>query len=392
MATRFAPLIDAGTGLAREGAIEVSGPTTVVLNLSQPDISFIASMSDYPAAIMHASYDGGDPFAAIGTGPFVGVSMEPGVKCVVERNRAHAWWGTDVFGGPWLDRVEFLDYGTDPNTWADAARAGEVDLLYESVGSFIDDMDALGWTRTETVTGATTVIRGNQAFEKDGVAPYADARVRRALALAVDNAVCLELGYDNRGTVAANHHVSPVHPEYADIGPAPYDSAAAAALMDEAGMSDFVHDLITVDDETQRNTGDVVAAMLRDTGFKVERTILPGAFFWRDWAHHPFSCTEWNHRPLGVQILALAYRSGQAWNETAYANPDFDALMDEALSLADADRRREVMARIETLLREDGVMIQPYWRSLYNHHNGTLVNAEKHPAHEIQIHRIGFAA
>jgi peptide/nickel transport system substrate-binding protein len=36
------------------------------------------------------------------------------------------------------------------------------------------------------------------------------------------------------------------------------------------------------------------------------------------------------------------------------------------------------------------VIIQPYWRALYNHHNGWLVNAEKHPAHEIHLHKIGF--
>jgi peptide/nickel transport system substrate-binding protein len=62
------------------------------------------------------------------------------------------------------------------------------------------------------------------------------------------------------------------------------------------------------------------------------------------------------------------------------------------MSLSDAEERRPVMARIERLLREEGVIIQPYWRALFNHHDGTLVNAEKHPAHEIHLHRIGFAA
>jgi len=49
------------------------------------------------------------------------------------------------------------------------------------------------------------------------------------------------------------------------------------------------------------------------------------------------------------------------------------------------------MARLQTILRENGVIIQPYWRRLYNHHAGRLVNAEKHPAHEIHLHKIGFA-
>ena len=48
--------------------------------------------------------------------------------------------------------------------------------------------------------------------------------------------------------------------------------------------------------------------------------------------------TTWNMRPLGVQILVLGYRTGEAWNETAYSNPDFDKKLGEALSHR---RRRE---------------------------------------------------
>ena len=71
---------------------------------------------------------------------------------------------------------KFLDYGTDPASWVAAAAADEVDLLYETVGSFVDAMDGLGWTRTRTETAATTVIRGHQQAEVDGRTPYAGAR------------------------------------------------------------------------------------------------------------------------------------------------------------------------------------------------------------------------
>ncbi len=392
MASRMSGLIDEATGQARDGAIMVDG-NTVKLSLSAPDIAIIANMSDYPAAVPHSSYDGGDIWAnGIGTGPFVTEELEVGVKCSLVRNPDMDWWGTEVYGGPYVDRVEFIDYGTDPSAWVAAAESEEVDMFYETVGDFIEIMDAIGWTKTEAVTAATTVVRTNQVAEVDGMKPYETAEVRKALAMAVDNAVCLELGYSNLGVVAANHHVCPIHPAYADIGPAPYDPATAKAMMDNAGMADFEHELITVDDDWQKNTGDAVAAQLRDAGISIKRTILPGSTFWNDWAKYPFSSTQWNHRPLDVQVLALAYRSGEAWNETAYANPEFDKLINQALSIADADKRRDVMAKIETLLREDGVIIQPYWRSLYSHHNGNMVNADKHPSHEIHLYKIGFAA
>ncbi|MEO1140484.1 MAG: ABC transporter substrate-binding protein [Pseudomonadota bacterium] len=392
MASRLSSLSNPATGQLRDEAVVIEDDHTLILSLSSPDIALIANLSDYPAAVLHESYDGGDPFAhGIGTGPFRPVEMAVGQRCVLERHPDHTWWGTDVFGGPHLDRVEFIDYGTDPSSWIAAADAGEVDLLYESVGDFIEVLDALGWTRTETDTAATMVVRTNATAEVDGRTPYADAKLRRALALAVDNEICLELGYAGRGQVANNDHVSPIHPGYAELGPAPYDPGQARADIAAAGFSGFEHELVTIDDEWQRNTGDAVAAQLRDAGLTVRRTIQPGSTYWQNWQKYPFSATQWNHRPLGVQILGLAYRSGAVWNETGFASEEFDRLLDQAMSVSDADTRRETMARLQSILRDEGVIIQPYWRSLYNHHNGRLVGAEKHPSNEIHLYKIGFA-
>src|SRR5690606_18854833 len=125
------------------------------------------------------------------------------------------------------------------------------------------------------------------------------------------------------------------------------DPAKAKAMLDEAGFGDYEHELITVDEDYHKNTGDAVAAQLREAGIKVKRTVLPGSTFWNDWTKFPFSQTNWNMRPLGIQVVAIAYRSGEAWNETGYANPDFDAKVNEALGIADAEKRKEVMKDIE---------------------------------------------
>ena len=392
MAGRMASLIDEATGKAADGAIVVTGPRTVQLNPTTPDISLVAGFSDYPAAITHASYDPTDVANAVGTGPYKLVELEVGVKAVIERNADHTWWGTEVYGGPYLDRIEYIDYGTDPSTWVAALEAEEVDLLYESVGEFIDVLDSLGFVKSEVVTMATVVVRTNQQTEVNGETPYMDKRVRKALQMAVDNNVLLELGYGSRGAVAQDHHVGPKHPEYKDIGGTAYDPAGALALMKEAGMEDYEHELISIDDDFLRNTNDAVAAQLRDAGIKVKRTILPGSTFWNDWSKYPFSSTNWNHRPLGVQVHALAYKSGEAWNEFGWSNPEFDALLAEALSIADAAKRSEVMAKMEALIQEEGVTVQPYWRSLYRHHREGLVNTEMHISFEHHYYEWGFAA
>ena len=392
MAGRFGTLVDNDTGQAIEGSIQVVDDHTVQLNLPSPDITLIPGMSDYPAAIVHKSFSETDLLNNVGTGPYLMQELEVGVKAIMVRNEDHTWWGEEIFGRPALDQVEYIDYGTDPSAWLAAMESDEVDMLYESVGEFIDVMDSLGYVKSEVVTMATIVIRPNQLAEIDGKKPYADKRVRQALSMAVDNAVCLELGYGGRGSPAENHHVGPIHPDYYELPPRKVDAAAAMALMEEAGMADYEHELLSIDDDWRRNTTDAVAAQLRDAGIKVKRTVLPGNTFWNDWAKYPFSSTNWNPRPLGVQIWALAYKSGEAWNEFGWANEEFDQILAEALAIADADKRREVVARGEALIQEEGVTIQPYWRSLYRHMKDGLVGTDMHVAFEHHHYKWGWAA
>ena len=378
MATRMGSLVDPETKMAREGAISVVDPHTVKLVLNAPDITIIPGMADYPGSVVHSSYDNGDPAAnPIGTGPYLPETNEVGVKQVLVRNPDHTWWGTEVYGGPYLDRIEYIDLGTDPSSFFAAAEADEIDTLHRTDGDFVEIFDSLGWTKSEAVTSATICVRFNQDSE-----PYNDVNVRKALQMSVDNAVILELGYANLGSPAENHHVCPIHPEYAELPPQTLDPAAGKAMLDEAGHGDTEFELISVDDAWQANTCDAVAAQLRDAGMNVKRTILPGSTFWNDWAKFPFSATEWNMRPLGVQVLALAYRSGEAWNETAFNNAEFDALLAEALSISDADARREVMAKIEKLMQDEAVVIQPYWRSVYRHFKPNVHGADMHATFE----------
>ena len=378
MSGRMAALMDAEKKTVRDGAIVKVDDHTVKLVLIAPDITLIANMTDYPAAVVHSSFDGGDPAAnPIGTGPYLPETNEVGVKQVLVKNTDHTWWGTAVYGGPYLDRIEYTDLGTDPAATVAAAEAGEIDMNYQTVGDFVAAFDGMGWGKTEAITSATISVRFNQNAEE-----YKDVNVRRALSMAVDNAVILELGYASLGTVAENHHVCPIHPEYAKLDPLVVDPAAAKAAIDAAGMADFEFELISIDDGWQTATCDAVAAQIRDAGIKIKRTVLPGSTFWNDWTKYPFSATEWNMRPLGVQVLALAYRTGEAWTETAFSNAEFDSLMAEALAIADADKRREVMAKIEKVMQDEGVLIQPYWRSLYRHASEKVKDAPMHATFE----------
>lgn len=386
MATRLAALIDPDTNKAREGAIEKVDDYTVRLHLLSPDISIIAGFADYPGLLVHPSFDEtGRDFVAnpIGTGPFELVSYEVGNRVVYKRREDGKWWG----GEPYLDGIEFIDYGPDPSAMVSMFEAGEVHANYETSADYVDILDSLGLVKSEVMTATTLVARMNVDNK-----PYDDQKVRKALQLAVDNATVLALGYGGAGEVAENHHVCPIHPEYAELPPISRDVDAAKAMMEEAGQSDFEHVLITVDEDWHKNTGDAIAAQIREAGFKVRREVLPGSTFWNDWTKYPFSMTNWNMRPLGIQVIALAYRTGSSWNESAYSNEELDAMIDQALTMPDPDQRRDVMAKIEKHIQDAGIIIQPYWRKLVNHASPEVKNYGMHQTFEIDLHDVWLEA
>lgn len=122
-----------------------------------------------------------------------------------------------------------------------------------------------------------------------------------------------------------------------------------------------------------------MAAQLRDAGIRVRCKILPRATFWNNWSGYPWSATERGPRPLGVRMMQLAYKSDAAWTASGLNNAEFDALVDQGMGISDADARREIMAKIQQIMQDEGVVIQPYWRSLYNHSNRKFAGTEMHP-------------
>ena len=376
MASRFPGLVNAETKQLRDGAVTKVDDMTVKLMLSESDVAVVPNLSDYPAAVVHSSYvDGTDPATnAIGTGPYVPGEIAVGQKMTLVRApESHTWWG----GTPPLDEIHYIDFGTDPSAMVALAGSDEIDCNYESIGDYIGILDGMDWQKLDAVTASTIVIRMNSANSD----LYKDKAVRQAIQKAVDPNVVLELGYNGLGTIAENHHACPVHPEYAKIPAQVTNPAGLVPALEAAGLKDVELELISLDDGWEAATTDAVAAQLRDAGANIKRTVMPGSTFWNDWQKYPFSSTTWNHRPLAVQNMALAYTSTGSWNETGMASAEFDAAMVKALSLADADARREVMVTLETVLQDEGYIIQPFWRSLFRHAKPG-VNIDMHPSFE----------
>ena len=383
MAARLSALREGEATEAAEGAIEKIDDFTVRLNLFAPDISLIPSFGDYPALCVHPSFGGQLQDAPIGTGGFELVSFAVGDRAVLRRREDGLWWGGEVY----LDGLEFIDLGTDDATFLAAFDAGEIDMNDETQSNTEVAFDALGLERAVALTATTAVARMNTERP-----PFDDQALRNAVQRAVDNATILELAIAGMGTVADNHHVAPVHPEYAEVPRPPVDVERARALLEESGHVGTTLELTSNDEGELKDFADAVAAQLRDAGFEVSRTVLPGPTFWNDWTEYPFSTTSWGGRPLGVQVYAVAYKSGEAWNESAHSNPEFDALLEEALGIFDPEERRPLMARLEKMLQDSGVIVQPYWRELAMHHTSAVKGYERHPLREMHLEKVWLDA
>ncbi|MEQ8898614.1 MAG: ABC transporter substrate-binding protein [Roseovarius sp.] len=385
MASRMAPLTDPATGKMDEGRIERVDDMTVRLNLPRPDVTLIAGLVDYPALVVHRSFDDDSSLMTtpLGTGPFELVSVEVEFKAVVKRREQGQWWGGEAH----LDRVEFIDMGADPAGIVAAFDAGDIDANEDTPPDFIMPLDALGLTRQDRTTANTIVAR-----MRVDAPPYDDPRLRRAIQKSIDNRIVLALGVDGDGALAENHHVSPSHPEYAELPPFEADAAEGYAMAQDAGHADTEIDIVSIDGDWRTVTSDAIAAILREAGFNVRRTIVAGQSYWNAWNEYPFSTTAWGGRPLGVQVLSLAYKSGQPWNETGFSDPEFDTLLEEALAIPHPEARRPVMARLQTILRDSGIIIQPYWRNQTMHHAPNVRNFSRERYRELHLHDVWIDA
>lgn len=381
MASRLSALIDPATGRAADTAIERLDDHTVRLNLSRPDITLIAGMVDYPALIVHRSFGEDSDLAKtpIGTGPFELESLEIRHEARFRRRTSGAWWAGEAY----LDGVRFIDYGQDATAIAAAFDAGDIDANDDTPPDYADIFDGLGLVRQSRVSANTIVAR-----MRVDAPPFDNQTLRKALQLAVDNATVLALGHNNDGEVAENHHVAPSQPEYARLPPIQADPAKAMDMARSVGLEDAEIELISIDGDWRTTTSDAIGALIRNAGFNVKRTIIAGESFWNGWKSYPFSTTSWGGRPLGVQVLALAYRSDAAWNETGFNDAEFDALLDRALGTVDVDERRDISARLQTILRDSGVIIQPYWRNQSLHHSEQVHDYSRDTYRELHLHQV----
>lgn len=356
-------------------AVEKVDDHTVRLNLKVAQIAV-------PEHLFHYSFAMVDPTASAkfrvginGTGPFRVVEHNPGRNVIYEPNKNY--WGQ----APFLDRLEFVDYGDERAAVPAALISGQIQGMLNAEPQQMPLLASQPHLQLyDVLTGDGPVLR----FRVDQK-PFDDPRVRLALKLAVDNAAVAKLALGEMGSGGENHQVAPVHPEYFKLSPFAQDIARAKQLLAEAGHPDGLSFEVACTKTPAYHilVVQAIVEMWKQIGVNATINLMPTSAYYDVWTQVPVGFTSWAHRSLGIMNIGLAYRSGAPWNESGYSNPEFDKLLTEAESVADPVARRKIMEPIEKILQEDGPMIQATWRKQATFYAKTVGGFSMHPSQYI---------
>lgn len=369
-----------------DGAVQIIDDHTLKIRLNSPVLSIPENLYNYPTAIVHRNFEkeGGNLTAnPVGTGPYTLAEHKVGEKAVLKR-RDEPYWGGEVY----LDELRYIDVGADASAAVAAIASGQVDAMFRLDLTTLEAAEAIPGVKISKANTAQTGVIRMQVDAK----PFDNVKLRQAVLKCCDARRNLEVAHRGLGSLGQHHHVAEIHPEYFKLPEYNQDIEAAKKLLAEAGHANGI-DLgkCTVGNTQGPWEQDSVAVLKEDcakAGINIEINPMPSAQYWDVWDKAPFSLTSWTHRPLGTMVLSLAYRTGVPWNETHYANPEFDRLLANAESKLDVAERRNAMEAVEKTLQDDAVMVQPFFRAVFSAHTDKVKGYQTHPTLYHQFHKV----
>jgi peptide/nickel transport system substrate-binding protein len=371
-----------------KGAVEKVDAHTVRLNLKSPVLSIPENFYNYPTAIVNRNFEkeGGDLSKnPVGTGPYTLAKFRVGELAVLKK-RKEPYWGGEVL----LDEIRFIDLGEDAGAYLAAIASKQVDGIYNLDLTTLEAAKNIPGINVVSIPSTQTGVIRMKVTEK----PFTDIRVRKAVQKTCDVQRQLDIAHRGLGIVGEHHHVAKIHPEYFALPPFKRDIEGAKKLLAEAGYPNGIELTCNVGNAEGVWEQDSVAILKEDAakaGINIKMNVMPQAQYWDVWTKAPLSLTSWTHRPLAVMVLGLAYRTGVPWNESSYANPEFDAALTEAESTLNVKERRAKMEKVEKILQEDAVMVQPFFRAVFTAIRENVIGFEMHPTRYYRFHKVSLA-
>ena len=323
-------------------AVEALDPYTLRVSLSRRSGGLLQSLALGAFVMVSPLSAANDAVNPVGTGPFRFARWRRGDSLTLVRN-------LDFRGPPApLDEVTFK-FISEPTAAYAALMAGDVDAFAnypapESFAQFAAD------PRFRVFNGTTEMEVLLSLNER--IVPLGDLRVRRAISYALDRRAIIDGAMYGYGTPIGSHF-PPANPAYVDLtGVYPHDVAKARALLAEAGYANGLTLKLKLPPPSYaRRGGEIIAAQLAQAGIHVEIENLEWAQ-WLDqvYTRHEFDMSIVGHaEPLDYDIYA---RDGYYFG---YSNADFNALIAALEDTVDADKRTELLVRIQRKLADDAV-------------------------------------
>ena len=361
--------------------IDAPDDFTVIFHMKEPDAALLWNVS--AGAIGIVPYGSGNEMTAhpIGSGPFQFVSAETDKEVVIERNPAY--WAEK----PKLARVRFAVV-PDATTRALELRKGSGDAAINALTP--DTVITLERDPALAVERAPGTVLAYLGFNlRDPI--LKDARVRRAIAYALDRRPMIE--YLWRGEAQPARSILPAQSwaYYGDVPPYDHDPAKAEALLDAAGYPAIngVRFRLTMKTSTDENTRLMVAVMqqqLREVGIALDIRSFEFATFFSDVTHGAFQLygLRWIGGNEDPDIFTLCFHSSRfppnGANRGFYSNPKVDALIDQGRREVDPAKRKPVYAELQSILAEDLPYIDLWYLDNVLVHNKRVVNLKLNPA------------
>ncbi|MEE8278570.1 MAG: ABC transporter substrate-binding protein [Thermoanaerobaculia bacterium] len=387
----FQSLLDGTVPSPKRGAfqrlarVEAINPTTVDFVMSEPYGALLVNLTSYLGIVPAGSEPEDFNRRPVGTGPFRLVERQPD-KFVFEA--FDDYWQ----GRPNLDRL-VLRVVPDATVLALELEKGSVQLVVSDLAP-----DVLARFRhnpafrvVEDPGSKYTYLGLNLA---DPV--LSDARVRRAMALAIDRHRLVDSLWQGLGVVTETM-LPPGHWARNDeLETIPYDPAAARRLLEEAGYPAPAGDgpqtrikltYKTSTDETAVLQAQILQAMLAEVGIAIEIRSYEFATFYSDIKKgnfQVFSLTWTGVVDPDIYSLVLHSQSipPAGANRGRYRNPEFDRLVEQGAALAEPQRRRPFYLKAQEILARDLPYISLFIKANFAVMPSQLEGYENYPSGE----------
>ena len=338
--------------------IRTDGDHAVIVSLSRGNADLPHLMSDYHLVIQPATEDGGIDWAnGIGCGPYRVTEFKPGISASFER---HDGWHR-AGSGAWFDAIE-MTVLNDPNARQTAIVTGDVDavtdidlktasMLARAPGVILDDVPS-GTHITLPMFCDTP--------------PFDDVNVRLALKHAIDRQEIVDKILFGRGTIANDHPIAPTMPYHADLPQREQDLDKARYHLKQAGHDRLPIEISVADTVISGATNmcSLFAEQARPAGIDLTVKQEPADGYWTNvWLKKPFCVVSWTARPTPDVMFSLAYKADADWNESRWQNERFNELLLKAKAELDQELRAEMYAEMQSLCRDDGGTIVPFFRN-----------------------------